>query len=170
MNATSSPFYLFLDFDGVLHPRGADVMTLFKQADRLGLVLSKYPEVIVVVSSSWRTAHGLDELREFCGPELGPRLQDATGIVKLVLGGQPALHRFKEIEYWLATHPKPMVETRNPQVDALGRSDWIALDDCDFWFPPACPQLIHVADGRGLDDIHFAAIEARLIAHAEVAR
>lgn len=165
MKITFPPFYLFLDFDGVLHPEGGDVMALFVHADRLGVLVTDYPEIVVVVSSSWREVYPFEELREFCGPLLGPLLQDAMGIAKLVLGSRPALHRFAEIAYWLATHPKPTVETRRPEADALGRSDWIALDDSDFWFPPACPQLLHIADGLGLCDAHFAELEARLLEH-----
>ena len=168
MTTTCPPVYLFLDFDGVLHPEGGDVMALFIHADRLGLLLADYPEVVVVTSSSWREAYSLDALREFCGPLLGPRLHDVTPIVKLVLGGgRPPLHRFEEIARWLAT---PTPATRSPAKDALARDDWIALDDTDFWFPPDCPQLIHVAEGLGLNDAQFEELEGRLIALRKSAR
>lgn len=114
VNTAFPPVYLFLDFDGVLHPRASSETGCFLHADRLRSLLDACPEVMVVVSSSWGKASSLAELRRSCGPLLGPRLHDVTPIVKLVLGnGRPALHRFKEIAYWLATHPKSIVDTRS---------------------------------------------------------
>jgi hypothetical protein len=146
------------------------VVALFTHADRLGRLLTDYPEVVVVVSSSWRESYSLEQLRELCGPLLGPRLQDVTGIVTVALGVRLIELRFEEIADWLATHPKPIVDSRDPAADALVRHDWIALDDSDFWFPPGCPQLIHIAEGLGLNDAHFAEIEARLVAHRRAVR
>ena len=165
MTSTFAPFYLFLDFDGVLHDRRASDDDLFIYADRLGLLLEHYPEVVVVVSSSAGKTHLLAALQAACGSSLGPRLKDVTPIVKRVLDGIPAFQRFKEIAYWLATHPAPTDDGRDPGVDALARHDWIALDDAAQGFSPACSQLIHVVDGLGLTISHFTEIEARVAGH-----
>lgn len=167
MKITCPPVYLFLNFDGVLHPEGGDAVALFTRADRLGRLLTDYQEVVMVVSSSWRESYSLEQLRELCGPLLGPRLQDVT---PFVLADRPIPYCFEEIARWLSTHPMPIVDSRDLAADALIRHDWIALDDTDFWFPPDCPQLIHVAEGLGLSDAHFAELEARLIAHRTSAR
>ena len=71
------PLYLFLDFDGVLRSDGVDWQH-FEHAAQLGELLVSYPEVQVIVSSSWRHELPLDELRERCGPILGERLVDVT--------------------------------------------------------------------------------------------
>ncbi len=84
MNATDRPLYLFLDFDGVLHAFNATLEAAFAHADRLGTLLVDFPTVRVIVSSSWREVHPLEEMQEFCGPVLGPRLVDATPVVRAV--------------------------------------------------------------------------------------
>ncbi len=78
------PLHLFLDFDGVLHAVDASLDAACAHADRLGSLLADFPMVRVIVSSSWREIHTLDEMREFCGTPLGPRLVDATPVVRAV--------------------------------------------------------------------------------------
>lgn len=53
---------LFLDFDGVLHPRAAGE-NLFVHIPRIERVLSDFPAVQVVISSSWREVTPLHELQ-----------------------------------------------------------------------------------------------------------
>jgi len=53
---------IFLDFDGVLHPDGVG---LFSRLPLLESFLSRMPEAEIVVSSTWREDHTLDELRQF---------------------------------------------------------------------------------------------------------
>ncbi len=83
---------LSIDFDGVLHPHDAhfelaDVSTmtaeqlrqagLFKHCELLAEILEAYPQVDLVVHSSWRKRRDLEALRELLGP-LGPRLRAVT--------------------------------------------------------------------------------------------
>jgi hypothetical protein len=183
MSTAVAPIYLFLDFDGVLHSIG-ESPRLFEHADRLGTVLKAFPEVRVVISSSWREIHPLDELRAFCGPILGARVIDAIPVfrrvdfekprLRLRTGGrapvlrraidvtQPFYQRFEEISAWLA-----LCSPGTPHLirNAIDRDDWIAIDDWDVWFPPQCSQLIHVAGEIGLGDAHFAELERHLIDH-----
>jgi hypothetical protein len=42
---------MFLDFDGVLHPK---MNGTFEHMDNLKKVLDKYPQIDIVISSSWR--------------------------------------------------------------------------------------------------------------------
>ena len=59
------PMLPFLDFDGVLHPDRSSVDLYFCRLTLLEPWLRKRPQIEVVISSSWREAHPLDELREF---------------------------------------------------------------------------------------------------------
>ena len=58
---------IFLDFDGVLHPR-ISPDKLFVHVDRLSHVLKDHPDVKIVVSSSWRASHTIKQLCHFLGP------------------------------------------------------------------------------------------------------
>ena len=136
------PFYLFLDFDGVLHHVG-DSPRVLEHAARLGDLLAGNPEVQIIVSSSWREIHDLEEMREFCRPALGSRLVDVTPSIvqKRVLDDDLPYSRFIEIAYWLAGGLARTSGWIEMESSALARDDWIAIDDNDVWFPPGCRQL-----------------------------
>lgn len=61
---------LFLDFDGVLHPAGIAPGSClpFEWLPALEQALGQWPDVSVVVHSSWREQFGLDDLRDFLSP------------------------------------------------------------------------------------------------------
>lgn len=124
---------LFVDFDGVLHPTliEADIAAdeivvgtgLFGWLPALVSVLRPHADVAVVVHSTWRRTHDIDELRGVMGA-LGSR----------VVGMTPPGRRFDSIESWLRL---------NPQV-----SSYRILDDDPSEFPvPPPPELI-VCDPR----------------------
>lgn len=46
------PLYLFLDFDGVLHPDVATSDQDFQNADRLGRLIDGFSQIQVIVSST----------------------------------------------------------------------------------------------------------------------
>lgn len=72
---------IFVDGDGVLHPSGGapgEVLP-FAFAPVLSALLEAWPEVFIVVHSSWRELFSAEEIREFLGP-LGPRF---AGVVPL---------------------------------------------------------------------------------------
>ncbi len=114
---------LYLDFDGVLHRqltmqqvrRGQSVV-LFEFAERLERLLSPYPDVRIVLSTSWVVSHGLqgslDALRQpaLCTRVIGATYDPATTTLS-AFGGRP---RWQQIV--------DDVERRNP-------SAWVALDD-----------------------------------------
>lgn len=91
---TPSRKVLFLDFDGVLHPAGDGPEVLegptFVWLPFLEGVLRGYPNVGIVVSSTWRYTHTDGELRLLLG-DLGPRL----------LGAIPRGPRYEGIQWWL---------------------------------------------------------------------
>jgi hypothetical protein len=114
---------VFLDFDGVLHGTGmiheidfsADTIVLppacFQHVAALASALDPFPDVKIVVSSSWRTLYELESLRLLLGP-LGPRVIETTG--------RNERTRFGEIESYLSR--------RRP-------CDWLAIDDDDWGWP-----------------------------------
>lgn len=122
---------LFLDFDGVTHPCTAGT---FIHLAKLTPLLRAHPEILVVLSTSWRLEHSLEELRLLFKVDLRER----------VIGTTPALpdtsraQRFAEIRQWLAQN---CVSQTTP---------WSVLDDDATLFPPDCPQLVLCDTVRGM--------------------
>ncbi len=72
---------LFLDIDGVLHPLpdpGQSGAEQFTRLDLLEEVLRQLPHVDVVISSSWRELHPLDDIRTYFSPDVQARIVDVT--------------------------------------------------------------------------------------------
>lgn len=126
---------IFLDFDGVLHPDGVG---LFSRLPVLESFLSRMPEVEVVVSSTWREDHTLEELREFFSPALRERI---SGVTPSLEDGYELGGRQKEIQSYL--------ETQNLDHDACS---WIALDDIALFFEEACPNLVLTDSSQGFTE------------------
>lgn len=92
------PRALFIDFDGVLHPTtdstGANQTvcktTLFGWLPVLDALLKPHSDVVLVVHSTWRYTHNVDELRGVLG-SLGSR----------VVGATPEGPRYEAILGWL---------------------------------------------------------------------
>lgn len=133
---------LFLDFDGVLHPNNLSA-ALFTWAPRLAAWQQSWPEVDVVISSSWRLDHMQHEMVEVLGSAIGQRVVGCTPSVRPDPhgSGYPAemttdfeYERQTQIAAWMASSWDP-------------KRAWVALDDMDFLFAPSCPQLV-VCDGR----------------------
>jgi hypothetical protein len=132
---------LFLDFDGVLHPTLEDIddsdaciaTPLFGWLPLLARSLEPHPDVAVVVHSTWRYNHDLDELQELLGP-LGARF----------LGATPLGPRYESILWWLRLNP----------TFASHR----ILDDNTREFPAPVPaELIVCHPLRGVSDPHVLA-------------
>jgi len=110
---------VFLDFDGVLHPRIGSPAFLPRCMEALAMALRDF-EIEIVVSSSWRQTNHLPELEAFLAP-LG----------KPVVGVTPeyvsTLHcRYNEILIFLKRAGR-----RN--------EPWLAIDDDPGLFPKAAP-------------------------------
>ena len=126
--AAESARALFLDFDGVLHPTTleADIekneivvgVGLFGWLPALVGVLRTHLDVSVVVHSTWRYTHDINELRGVLG-SLGNR----------VVGATPRGPRLESIEWWLHMNPR--------------FGSYRILDDDPREFPtPPPPELI----------------------------
>ena len=116
---------IFLDFDGVLHPDG---VAKFSRLPVLERFLVEMPDAEVVVSSTWREDHTLDQLRDIFSPPLRSRI---TGVTPSLDDGYDLGGRQSEILTFLANE---------------GLSDtnccWIALDDNAMFFEDSCQNLV----------------------------
>lgn len=73
---------LFLDFDGVTHPDPCLAEGAFCQLPLIEDVLLEFPSVEIVISSSWRDHHSIEELREFFALEIRSRVIAVTNSIK----------------------------------------------------------------------------------------
>lgn len=130
---------LFLDFDGVLHRDGAPVDELFCHIPLLEEALRRCPGVDVVISSSWREVHPLDEIQEYFSPDIGARIIGITPARPELATIPTELWSFvreAECVAWIMEHrPSP---------------PWIALDDQAWRFRPFCPNLLLIDGKTGL--------------------
>jgi len=114
---------LFLDIDGVMHSvdrvQGNQTSTgidytdarLFEYLPLLGGILDQCPEVSVIISSSWRNVHSLQELQGFFGG-WGHRVIGTT--TSIDASGALLSNRFQECR---------------AVAEQLGVSDWVIVDD-----------------------------------------
>ena len=147
---------LFLDYDGVLHPDPClNSRRLFENVPRLNASLEEFPEVCLVLSTSWRTMQGLKELMSPLPEGLQSRVLGTTPIFSSFTA-PPHLMPYKrhaECVQWMVD---------NDQSDR----DWFAVDDRPAWFAPYCDYLIDCDSQRGFDDeaaarLRFALLKAR---------
>lgn len=132
---------LFLDFDGVLHPEPCfDRANLFCFLPRLEGVLNDFPNVRLVISSTWRENRPLETLRSFFSAANRDRIIDVTPSWREhpelleVIGYQ----RQTEIEAWLRNSNEPW-------------RSWVAIDDKPFLFRPFLKNLIKTNSETGFD-------------------
>ncbi len=144
---------LFLDFDGVLHPDRASVDELFCRIGLLQDWLRVRPGVDVVISSSWREARPIAELRSFFDDDLQGRVVGVTPNLKIgdwaeVDGEFPPARFGRQLEVlqWLRTSNEPW-------------RTWAALDDQAWMFRPMEPKLVVCDPTVGLKAENLAAVD-----------
>ena len=121
--------FIFLDFDGCLHPSLAREQEYFQRMPLLVECVADL-EVGIVVSSSWRFHHDWGDLLGLFPDELRPKVIGKTGAA---VSGRHA--RWHEIGAYVRQHRV---------------TDWRALDDAAFEFPSGCPQLLLCNGATGL--------------------
>lgn len=126
---------LSVDFDGVLHPttEGAQrrvAVPHFGWVQHLEQLLASHPEVMLLIHSTWRHTHDLEELRLLLGDTLGPR----------VVAAAPAGDsRWRAIQEWAG--------------EQTYEFDLLILDDQPDEFPETMPFLLIACDpSAGLSD------------------
>jgi hypothetical protein len=146
---------LGLDFDGVLHPMNDAAAGRFCRLPLLEAWLREHYGVDVVITSSWREAHPLDELRSHFAEDVRQRVVGVTPLAHRLFGPawsrSPAEHakaryvRQAELEAWL--------------LEAGRDSEsWLALDDDPELFEPECPNLVVCASEVGLTEERLEAL------------
>jgi hypothetical protein len=127
--------YLFLDFDGVLHPFFpiSDWPTADNQkfafVPRLESVLREHPYVRVVITSSWRERRTMDDLRFVFSEDIQKLIIDKTPVLRDSELPRGRGARQMEVERWLKD---------NNLSDAL----WVAADDDDSLYLPGAPLVV----------------------------
>lgn len=144
---------LFLDFDGVTHPEVCLAEQLFCCLPLVEEVLRRRPGVDIVISSSWREHHSLQELQERFSPELRDRVVGCTPIYKQDMC-EPAKRYVREIEC------RTWLQANRPEVLASGA--WLALDDASWLFSPGCQHLILSRHKTGFAPADAEFLERRL--------
>jgi hypothetical protein len=132
---------LFLDFDGVLRRKQAPLYCLEQTLlERLVVSLREYPEVSVVITSSWTETFSLEEIKRPFPADIASR----------ILGKTPRVQTQSE-------------HRRHLEVGAYLRrgglaQEWVAIDDDPLNYPPQAPVVL-VDPGTGLDAAAVAALE-----------
>jgi hypothetical protein len=159
---TTACAVLYLDFDGVLHHEdvrrrkkrgvyfGADATahgkhhghdhTLHEHAPLLSELLAPYPQVRIVLSTTWTQWRGYEHARRRLPPELAERCIGSTYHSRMNLERFRALPRGQQI--------CADVARRQP-------SAWLALDDDSVGWPEWCrDKLIRTDDALGIGAPH----------------
>lgn len=144
---------LFLDFDGVLHPRSPG-QHLFSNLARLEAVLRDFEFVEVVITSTWREDMSLDQLQTLFSPDIRPRIIGTTPVVEIEFPPGPHGSREAEIRRFL-------------EQDEHKDRPWIALDDEERLFTPDCANLIKCATLTGFEENAERMVRERLRNHAD---
>jgi hypothetical protein len=141
----------YLDYDAVLHDgnvlrnrtRGMYIKTpgrtFFEWMPILDELLAPYPDLKIVLSTTWVRELGFNEAKHELSPSLRERVIGATFLhPKIVKADFDTLSRGMQI--W------GDVERRKP-------SHWFALDDDAFGWPVVCKQNLILTSGQlGLSD------------------
>lgn len=146
------PPVLYLDFDGPLHPwpvyRTPDGIelraegALFMHASVLTAVLTPYPDVRIVLSTSWVVTQGLEAACAYLPPALKER----------VIGGtwEPELDEFDPMSWRRLTR----YEQIHRHALRHQQTHWLALDDDNGGWPDSeLVKLVHCHNMRGLGDL-----------------
>lgn len=152
-----SPKFLFLDFDGVLHPdevylypgRGIVLKTanlppefegheLFCYADALAAALEPFPRVRIVLSTSWVPSIGFSRTVKRLPEALRRRVIGSTFHSRYTVFWRRQTRYEQIIEHVCHKH--------------LG-ADWLAIDNDDQGWPDGMrDHLVHTDDNLGIGD------------------
>lgn len=129
------PCYLFLDFDGVLHPKTADASLYFVDLPHLESVLRHFPMVEIVIASSWRHVQPLEVLRMYFSAEIRTRIIGVTPDIAPAAGYSDVGSRQTEVTTWILRNGDPS-------------HPWVALDDEPRLYVLGAPVVV-TKDGFG---------------------
>lgn len=122
--------YLYLDFDGVLHPTSG--ATPFCRMPLLEAALAHMP-CHIVISSSWRFHQPYDSLQSLFPTSLRHKLVGTTG--------EPFVGRWPR-------HSEILIDVGKRHAHGV----WRAIDDSWLEFPKDCEELIRCNPNTGIGD------------------
>lgn len=164
---------LFLDIDGVLHPdsvyleRRRPVLRgpghLFMWCDSLIEALEPWPDVSIVLSSSWVRFRGYDRTRDALPAALRDRVIGATYHTAMSRR-PPEEGGFRLPLSWWDNHTRYEQILGYVRRAGLTDTEWLAIDDnCERWAPEHARNLILTTSERGISDpAALALLQARL--------
>lgn len=138
-------FYLFLDFDGVLHGEGISSKGLFEHISLFCRSLAPYKnQVEIIISSSWRKTHELTHLRSFFDSTIRDMITGITPILNdqdsYAKGG-----RQREIEQYCL-------------INKINQEQWLAIDDQERFFDNDCSNVFFTESQIGLTEENLSEI------------
>jgi hypothetical protein len=134
---------VFLDFDGVTHPDPCQMGRLFTKLPLIEAVLRRFDACQIVISSSWRVVHPLDEMRGYFAVDMQSRVIGMTPEHRALRDLELSYSRQWECEAWLRRERVWLPQER--RLD----TPWIAIDDRDDWFRPDCTNLLVINSETG---------------------
>lgn len=144
---------LFLDFDGVMHPERCECDQYFCKLEQLEQWLRQRSDVDIVISSSWREVHPIDEIRRFFSDDLQSRVIGVTPVARksdwAQLDGELLPIRFvrqAEVEAWLRENDR-------------ASNSWAALDDQAWLFKPFNDRLVVCDRTTGLTQLDLDQVD-----------
>ena len=135
MNMNQTPILLFLDFDGVLHPLHSPVDKQLEKIFFFESTIRQYPNINIVISSSWRHNYTMDELLAYFAVDIQRRIIDSTRHVEV----SKAKNRYDEILDYLK---------HTNQLQSL----WIAIDDSKKEFPENLSNVVFCKPNVGFNE------------------
>lgn len=126
---------LFLDIDGVLHP----LLTkdYFNKVHIINNILTEFPNILVVISSSWAAKMSLEDLKKYFPLEIRDKI---IGSITL----QPFRHRGKNIRLWIQQN-----------IEICKTYPWIAVDDAALFDDNDPVYWTDSRDGLTEDDLKY---------------
>lgn len=145
---------IFLDYDGVLHPdeayliKGRPVLRaegkLFMWMPILESILMPYPNVSIVLATSWVRVLGFNRARDYLSPTLRARTVGATwhSSMRRHIQGFPAV----DDSWFVALTRYEQIARYISRAGARVLPNWIAIDDDDHGWPEVLGNRLIATD------------------------
>jgi hypothetical protein len=138
---TSTIQILFVDFDGVLHPELCHESKHFMHRDTFEDVVRAFPDIGLVISSTWRLKRPLHMLKDLFSEDVAAR----------VIGTTPLYAELEDVPDTLEGYQRE-VECRSwLRQNGCAAQEWLALDDRSWNFRPFSRDVFLVDGNVGLD-------------------
>jgi hypothetical protein len=149
--------FLFLDFDGVLHPVGSSGAVFSRLPLLEELLRGECKACQVIISSSWREYQSLEQLRGYFAEDLRSRVVGTTP-----LDGDKWLHASWGAQADL--YPREMQIRHYLAQRGLNECRWVALDDVAGWFREGArhPNLVLCDSSVGLTTVEIIKVRNML--------